>query len=326
MEFPKEIFNVAGEGFEPLALSIFRYQAVNNTVYSRFIDLLGIDRDGVESLHDVPFMPVSFFRSNRVVCDGYEPETVFTSSGTTGMSVSNHYILSKRLYEESFLRGFRHFYGDPANYVILALLPSYLEREGSSLVYMADRLIRETGHPLSGFYLHNYGDLLATAGKVKGSDRKVLLLGVTYALLTLAEMYSPDLSDAVIVETGGMKGMGRELVREELHGILNEAFGTTAIHSEYGMTELLSQAWSPGGGLFHCPPWMKVLAGDINDPRSLTEVAGTSGTVNIIDLANFWSCSFLATSDLCRLHDGGMFEITGRYDNSDIRGCNLLIA
>jgi phenylacetate-coenzyme A ligase PaaK-like adenylate-forming protein len=326
VEFPKEIFSVDDRSFEPLALSIFRYQSVYNPVYSKFIDLLGVDRDRIESLQQVPFMPVSFFKSNRVVSGGSEPETIFTSSGTTGVSTSSHYVLSRVLYEESFLRGFTHFYGDPAKYVILALLPSYMEREGSSLVYMADRLIRETGHPVSGFYLNNYGDLIATIEKLKGSDRKILLLGVTWALLKLAENNRPDLSAAVVMETGGMKGMGREMVREELHSVLNGAFGTASIHSEYGMTELLSQAYSHGEGLFHCPPWMKMMAGDINDPRSLTAEPGSSGTANIIDLANFWSCSFISTSDLCRLHGDGKFEITGRYDNSDIRGCNLLIA
>jgi hypothetical protein len=322
---PVEIFRATPKSFEPLALALFRYQAEFNPVYSRFVNLLGVDRDRVLSVADVPFMPVSFFRNHRIVCGEGEPEEVFISSGTKGSGTSSHYLLSRRLYEESFLRGFRHFYGDPSEYILLALLPSYLERGGSSLVYMAERLIRETGHELSGFYLHNYGDLLAAIGRAGATGRKVILLGVTYALLDLAEKHSPDLSGMIVMETGGMKGMRRELVREELHGILISSFRTAAIHSEYGMTELLSQAYSDGAGLFRCPPWMKVMAGDINDPRSLTETPGSTGTVNIIDLANFWSCSFIATSDLCRLHDGGVFEVTGRYDNSDIRGCNLLV-
>ena len=324
MEFPKEIFNVKPADFESLALSVFRYQSEFNPVYSQFINLLGLDCDNVESLHQVPFVPVSFFRNHRVVSGSARPELVFTSSGTTGSATSKHYLLSKRLYEESFLRGFSYFYGEPSNYIILALLPSYLEREGSSLVYMADRLIRETGSPSSGFFMRNLDDLLETIEKARSSDRKIMLLGVTHALLSLAEKHSPDLSDVVVMETGGMKGLRRELVREELHSILNRAFGTRYIHSEYGMTELLSQAYSEGEGLFHTPPWMKVLAGDINDPMSFTDSPGAAGTVNVIDLANFWSCSFIATSDLCRLHEHGTFEITGRYDNSDIRGCNLL--
>jgi len=325
MEFPKEIFNVKPTDFESLALSVFRYQSEFNPVYSRFINLLGTDCDNIESLSQIPFMPAGFFRNHRVVSNSTaKPELVFTSSGTTGSAASKHYVLSARMYEESFTRGFRYFYGDPSNYVILAMLPSYLEREGSSLVYMADRLIRETGSPASGFYKNNYSDLLVTINRLRGSERKVILLGVTHALLDLAESHASDLSEVIIMETGGMKGLRREMVREELHGILNNAFGTRTIHSEYGMTELLSQAYSEEGGLFHTPPWMKVLAGDINDPMSLTDSPGASGTVNVIDLANFWSCSFIATADLCRLHDNGTFEVTGRYDNSDIRGCNLL--
>lgn len=326
MKFPKEIFNVKPADFEPLALSVFRFQAEFNPVYSQFISLLGVDCDNVESLQQIPFMPVGFFRNHKVVSGSVKPEIIFTSSGTTGSATSKHYLLSKILYEESFMRGFSYFYGDASNYVILALLPSYLEREGSSLVYMADRLINETQSPSSGFFMKNHDDLLKTIEKVRGSDRKIILLGVTHALLDLAEKHSPDLSDVVVMETGGMKGLRKELVREELHSILNNAFGTKSIHSEYGMTELLSQAYSEGEGLFHTPPWMKVMAGDINDPMSVTELPGSAGTVNVIDLANFWSCSFLVTSDLCRLHDHGTFEVTGRYDNSDIRGCNLLTA
>jgi phenylacetate-coenzyme A ligase PaaK-like adenylate-forming protein len=324
MEFPKEIFNVKPGDFESLALSVFRFQSEYNPVYSQFINLLGADPDSVESLRQVPFMPAGFFRNHRVVSGAAKPELVFASSGTTGSSTARHYLLSSRLYEESFLRGFRYFYGEPSNYVLLAMLPSYLERDDSSLVYMAGSLIKETGSPASGFYMDNHGDLLDKVEKTRGSDRKIILLGVTHALLALAEKHAPDLSDVIIMETGGMKGMRRELVREELHSILNNAFGTESIHSEYGMTELLSQAYSEGEGLFHTPPWMKVMAGDINDPMSVTDSPGSAGTVNVIDLANFWSCSFIATSDLCRLHDNGTFEVTGRYDNSDIRGCNLL--
>lgn len=310
--------------FEEAAIDLFRFQAENNRIYSEFLHHLGRDVAAVRTVTDIPFLPVSLFRNHRIVTGDWEPEAHFTSSGTTGSATANHYVKDISLYRESFIKGFTHFYGDISEYVLLALLPSYLEREGSSLVYMANILINESGSELSGFYLHNYDDLLVALPQVRASGRKGLLLGVTYALLNLAERYSPDLSDFIVMETGGMKGMRRELVREELHGILNNSFGTDRIHSEYGMTELLSQAYSKGDGRFHTPPWMKVLAGDINDPLSITSSPGSSGTVNIIDMANVWSCAFLATSDLCRLHSDGSFEITGRYDNSDIRGCNLL--
>jgi phenylacetate-coenzyme A ligase PaaK-like adenylate-forming protein len=324
MEYPGEIFHVRPGDFEPLALSVFRYQSEYNPLYSRFVDLLGIDRDSVEILGQVPFMPVEFFRRHRVVTGQGKPEVVFTSSGTTGTVRSNHYLLSSRLYEESFMRTFRLFYGEPSGYIIFALLPSYLEREGSSLVYMADRLIKETDHSLSGFFLYDQHELKEAIVRALKTGRRLLLLGVTHALLDLAEREHPDLSRVVVMETGGMKGMRREPVREELHAILRRAFGTDSIHSEYGMTELLSQAYSDGSGVFRCPPWMRVMAGDINDPLAVTDMPGSSGTANIIDLANFWSCSFIATQDLCRIGSDGSFEITGRYDNSDIRGCNLL--
>lgn len=310
--------------FEATALELFRFQAENNRVYKEFLQLLGRDVASVSTVTEIPFMPASFFRNHRIVTGDWEPETLFTSSGTTGSTTAKHYVRDTALYRESFMKGFDYFYGDIKDYTLLALLPSYLDREGSSLVYMADALIKESGSELSGFYLHNYDELMAVLPLVRQSDRKAMLLGVTYALLNLAERYSPDLSGFIVMETGGMKGMRRELVREELHSILNSSFRTEKIHSEYGMTELLSQAYSKGDGRFLTPPWMKVLAGDIYDPLSVTSAPGSTGTVNIIDLANVWSCAFIATSDLCRLHPDGSFEITGRYDNSDIRGCNLL--
>lgn len=325
MAFPSEIFGTTAGTFEPMALSVFRYQSEFNPVYSRFVDLLGIDRDRVERIEDIPFVPVDFFRRHRMVTGAGKVQVAFTSSGTTGSVPSTHHVTSARLYEESFLRGFSLFYGNPSDYIIFALLPSYLGRSGSSLIYMATRLINETGHSLSGFYLDQYEELIRNINLAAMTGRKVMLLGVTYALLTLAERHSPRIPEAIVVETGGMKGMRQEMVREELHQILCRSFGINAIHSEYGMTELLSQAWSAGEGLFRTPPWMRVLAGDVNDPTDITAEPGASGTVCVIDLANFWSCSFLATSDLCRLHPGGAFEVTGRYDNSDIRGCNLMV-
>jgi phenylacetate-coenzyme A ligase PaaK-like adenylate-forming protein len=318
------ISELSAAEFETAAIDLFRFQAQNNKVYSEFLHHLGRDVSSVRKVTEIPFLPVSLFRNHRVVTGEWVPQAHFTSSGTTGGATANHYVKDTALYRESFMKGFTHFYGDISEYTLLALLPSYLERDGSSLVYMANTLIKESGSELSGFYLNNYDDLIAVLPRVRESGRKAMLLGVTYALLNLAERYSPDLSDFIVMETGGMKGMRRELVREELHGILNHSFGTDKIHSEYGMTELLSQAYSKGEGRFLTPPWMKVLAGDINDPLALSAAPGSSGTVNIIDLANVWSCAFIATSDLCRLHSDGSFEITGRYDNSDIRGCNLL--
>jgi phenylacetate-coenzyme A ligase PaaK-like adenylate-forming protein len=318
------ITETSGENFEERALEVFRYQALHNKVYGEFLRLTGKRSDQVKTIEDIPFLPVTFFRNHRIVTGEWTEESVFTSSGTTGNLTARHYVRSLALYEESFMSGFRHFYGDVEEYVILALLPSYLERDGSSLVYMADRLIKSSGNPGEGFYMNNYEELIETLLKVRDSGKKGLVLGVTFALLTLAEKYSPDLSDMIVMETGGMKGMRREMVREELHTILNSAFRTSVIHSEYGMTELLSQAYSNGNGIFSCPPWMRVLAGDINDPFSVSDSPGSTGTINIIDLANLWSCSFLATSDLGRLGGDGTFEITGRYDNSDVRGCNLL--
>ena len=325
MEPRLKITEITPSDFEEAALEVFRFQAEHNKIYSEYLRLLGIKGSSVKRIVEIPFLPVGFFRNHRIVTGEWAPEAVFTSSGTSGALTASHYVKSLALYEESFLAAFKQFYGDVGGYTILALLPSYLEREGSSLVYMADRLIRESGSELSGFFLHNYDDLLGVLPEARALGRKIMIIGVTYALLNLAERYSPDLSDVIVVETGGMKGMRREMIREELHNTLNGAFGTKLIHSEYGMTELMSQAWSQGEGLFRCPPWMRVLVGDVNDPLSVTDVHGSSGTINIIDLANIWSCSFLATSDLGRLHADGSFEVTGRYDNSDVRGCNLLV-
>jgi phenylacetate-coenzyme A ligase PaaK-like adenylate-forming protein len=318
--------HISASDFETRALAVFRHQAESNRVYGEFVRLLGRDIASVKSLTDIPFLPVVLFRKEKVVTGEWEAEAIFSSSGTTGNLTSRHYVRSLDLYRMSFMAGFEHFYGDIKECIILALLPSYLERDGSSLVYMADRLIAASGNELSGFYLHNYAELVEALAKAKLSGKRVILLGVTYALLHLAERYAPDLSGMTVMETGGMKGMRREMVREELHEILNSAFGTTRIDSEYGMTELLSQAYSKGHGRFQTPPWMRVFAGDINDPLSVSDSPGSTGTINIIDLANIWSCSFLATSDLGRLYGDGAFEITGRYDNSDIRGCNLLVA
>lgn len=314
------------ESFEELALKIFRFQAEECPVYSRYVSLMGIDPLAVSTVETIPFMPVSFFRDHTVISGGGTAEAVFVSSGTTGLVQSRHHVISLNLYEESFTRTFRLFYGEPSDYAVMGLLPSYLEREGSSLIYMVKRLIELSGNVHSGFFLNDHRQLLNSVDQARGAGLRVMLIGVTYALLDLAEAYSPDLEDVIVMETGGMKGRRKEIIREELHAILKKGFNVSSIHSEYGMTELLSQAYSKGEGLFSTPPWMKVLIRDSHDPLSHTSEAGAGGGISIIDLANVRSCSFIATSDLGRMHGGGTFEVLGRFDNADIRGCNLLVS
>jgi phenylacetate-coenzyme A ligase PaaK-like adenylate-forming protein len=268
-------------------------------------------------------MPVEFFRDHVVVTGDVKIEMIFESSGTTGVIPSRHFVKDLGLYEESFTRGFRLFYGDPSEYMIAALLPSYTERAGSSLVYMAERLIRQSRHRRSGFYREQPEKLIHALKGVR--DKRVLLLGVSFALLDLAEKHPTDLSDVIIMETGGMKGRRKEITRMELHSVLKEKLNVNFVHSEYGMTELLSQAYSKGNGIFKCPPWMQVLVRDPYDPLTIMQEPGQTGGINIIDLANAHSCSFLATGDLGRLHENGAFEVLGRFDSSDIRGCNLMV-
>ncbi len=314
------------DSFEEKALQVFRYQARECPVYNRYVSLMGIDPRAVSSVEAIPFMPVSFFRDHTVISGGGSAEAVFVSSGTTGQVQSRHHVISLALYEESFTRTFRLFYSDPSEYAVMGLLPSYLEREGSSLIYMVKRLTELSGNSHGGFFLNDYGRLLESVVRARDAGLRVLLIGVTYALLDFAEEYSPDLEDVIIMETGGMKGRRKEMIREELHAILKKAFNVGSIHSEYGMTELLSQAYSKGDGLFSAPPWMKVLIRDSHDPLTHTSEAGAGGGISIIDLANVRSCSFIATADLGRMHEGGTFEVLGRFDNTDIRGCNLLVS
>ena len=331
--------------FRAIALEVFHYQAEENPVYREFLLGIGADPSKVSEPEQIPFLPVELFRTHRVLCEGMGPGVIFESSITTGMEPSRHYVSEPELYEESFTCGFTGFYGAPENYCILALLPSYLEREGSSLVYMMDRLIGMSGHPESGFYLDQLGELSRMLGRRNRDGHPTLLLGVSFALLDLAEQYPMELGDHIIVmETGGLKGRRREMIRSELHKLLCAAFGTRSIHSEYGMTELLSQAYSNGAGLFRCPPWMRVLIRDTNDPLTILNAGGATGGrlegyepgaasgtshiaggINIIDLANLYSCSFLATGDLGVLYPDGSFEVRGRFDNADIRGCNLMV-
>lgn len=310
------------EDFTDLAIQIFRYQAKHCEVYKEYVSLLGCRVNDIQSVEQIPCLPIEVFKKRRVFSSG-DVDIEFTSSGTTGDAVSTHFVKDIENYRWSFLQSFKLHYGKPENYVILGLLPSYLERSGSSLIYMVDELIRLSNSEVSGFYLDNHADLIKTLDKLKAAKQKVLLIGVSYALLDLAEIYQTKFPELIVMETGGMKGRRKELVRSELHEILKEAFGVNAIHSEYGMTELLSQAYSHGNGVFHCPPWMDVFIREIDDPFSMSK-DGVTGGVNIVDLANIDSCSFIATSDLGKkLGDG--FEVLGRFDNSDVRGCNLLI-
>jgi phenylacetate-coenzyme A ligase PaaK-like adenylate-forming protein len=324
--FRERIFSVRNaQEFEALSLEVFRYQAEHNPIYKDFIKGLGKDPGSVNKINAIPFLPIEFFRNHKVITGSDSHICVFESSGTTGMSTSRHYISDTGIYEESFLKCFGLFYGDVRDMFIAALLPSYLERGNSSLVFMADRLIKLSSENGSSFFLNDHETLLASLDKARINKTKTMLLGVSFALLDLAERYSPDLSGIIVAETGGMKGRRREMTRSELHSVLKEKFNINTIHSEYGMTELLSQAWSQGEGIYNCPPWMKILLREINDPLTVTDETGITGGINIIDLANINSCSFIASGDLGKLLPGGSFEVLGRFDNSDIRGCNLLV-
>lgn len=318
-----KIFNTDDRGFEALALGIFHYQRKNNAVYGAYVDALGVDPARVDRLQAIPFLPIRFFKSRAIKTGVFEPEAVFESSGTTGMVNSRHLVKNISLYRESFTRAFELFYGPASGYCILGLLPSYLERGNSSLVMMVDELIRMSGHPQSGFYLNEFDQLTRVLQELEARQQPTLLIGVSFALLDFAEQYQLPLKHTIIMETGGMKGRRKELVRPELHGILKDAFSLPAIHSEYGMTELLSQAYSKGEGLYHCPPWMKILLRDDEDPLNI--LSSGAGVVNVIDLANIYSCSFIATDDAGKLYEDGSFEILGRVDGSDMRGCSLLV-
>jgi|TARA_R110000744_G_scaffold210458_1_gene329572 phenylacetate-coenzyme A ligase PaaK-like adenylate-forming protein len=321
----ENIFTISTEEeFNATALTTFRAQCHENLVYQEFCRRLGKNVSSVKIIEDIPFLPIEFFKSKKVICGSFRPQITFTSSGTTGSEVSKHYVKNLELYENSYLTAFRHFYGEIEDYCVLALLPSYLEREGSSLIYMANDLINKSKHPQSGFYLDDIDRLQKTLVELDAQNTKTLLLGVSFALLDMAEKFQLKLKNTVVMETGGMKGRKKELIREELHQLLKDGFGVRAIHSEYGMTELLSQAYSQGNGRFLAPKWMKVLTRETEDPLTLQKV-GKTGGVNIIDLANRHSCSFIATQDLGKVHTDGSFEILGRFDHSDIRGCNLMV-
>ena len=322
---PQDIFTISShKQFDKIALKVFRYQYENNKVYKEFCDFLKTDVQKVKSLQQIPFLPIQFFKSHVVVSNSDEIQETFTSSGTTGMITSQHLVTDISLYEQSYRQAFSQFYGNIEDYAVLALLPSYLERSGSSLIYMVKDLIELSNNEHSGFYLHNYDELISKLIELDNSGQNVILIGVTYALLDLIEKQNFQLKNTIIMETGGMKGHRKEMIREELHQILSQGFGVPSIHSEYGMTELLSQAYSLGNGIFECPSWMHILIRDTEDALSYVDY-GKTGGVNVIDLANINSCSFIATQDLGKKYPNNTFEILGRFDHSDIRGCNLMV-
>ena len=318
------IFNIQSQKeFESIALKVFEFQYQNNSVYKTFCDYLKRNPETVKEVSTIPFLPIQFFKSKKIISTNATPEIIFKSSGTTGSVTSNHFVTDTTIYQKSYVKGFNYFYGSIKNYCILALLPSYLEREGSSLIYMVDDLIKKTNHADSGFYLDDLEGLIYKLKNLEKSGVKTLLIGVSFALLDVAEKYNLTLKHATIMETGGMKGRRKEIIRTELHTILKNGFGVENIHSEYGMTELLSQAYSIGDGIFKTPPWMKVLTRNTENPLEI-QLNNKTGGLNIIDLANINSCSFIATQDLGKTYTNGSFEVLGRFDHSDIRGCNLM--
>ena len=320
----RQVFSFAGkQDFDQIALQIFRRQARDCAVYRDFVKWLNIDPAYVSKIEQIPFLPVEFFKSHQIVSSTEPAEVIFTSSGTIGITTSSHYVTDVSWYIESFRNAFKLFYGDVKNYTIAALLPSYLEREGSSLVYMADDLIRQSENADSGFFLYDNESLHKLLINQQKTEMPTLLIGITFALLDFIEQYPITFPELIVMETGGMKGRRKEIIREELHRQLCNGFGVSTIHSEYGMTELLSQAYSEGNGIFTCSPWMKIVTRDPNDP--LTLLKNQTGGINVIDLANINSCSFIATQDLGKVYEDGTFEVLGRFDNSDLRGCNLLV-
>jgi phenylacetate-coenzyme A ligase PaaK-like adenylate-forming protein len=322
--FESQLYNVNGNSFEDIALLLFRFQAQNNPLYKSYIRNLGIEVNKICSLPDIPYLPISFFKNHEIKTGSWDAETVFSSSGTTGSATSVHYVQNLQFYLQHSLRCFRHFFGPVEDYHILALLPSYLERSNSSLVAMMDFFIRQSGSPYSGFYLNNVSTLVEDLEKLKNEPKKTILWGVTFALLDLVENFKPNLSHCLVFETGGMKGRRKEITRLELHEVLRKGLNVEKVYSEYGMTELLSQAYSSGDSRFDCPPWMRIIARDLTDPLEKGLLNQTSG-INVVDLANWHSIAFIETEDLGKSFENGSFEVLGRMDNSDVRGCNLLV-
>ncbi|HEY6082481.1 MAG TPA: acyl transferase [Chitinophagaceae bacterium] len=332
-EFETAAFRSNNANFEDLALALFNYQYEFNKIYRGYAEVLKIHPGSVKHLTDIPFLPIQFFKTHRVTTGDFTPELVFESSGTTTMMNSRHYIKDAGLYRKTFLSVFGQFYGNVEDYVILGLLPSYLERSHSSLVYMVNELIRQSGHPESGFYLYEHDKLFHRLGELEKRGQRTLLIGVTFALLDYAEKYQMELRHTIVMETGGMKGRREEWTREQVHSLLKERLGIAQVHSEYGMAELMSQAYAAGDGLFYGPPWMSVLLREEDDPLS-TDFPDPgnavdfpkAGTINIIDLANIHSCAFIATEDIGKLYSDGSFEVLGRMDNSALRGCSLMVS
>jgi phenylacetate-coenzyme A ligase PaaK-like adenylate-forming protein len=324
----ERIFNISSEEeFNGLAIEIFLYQVENNPVYKKYVNCICKDLNNIRHFEQIPFLPVEFFRTQKVITGNKPVQTIFKSSGTTGQARSYHYVTDLAIYEKAAITAYERVYGKVADYTILALLPSYLERKDSSLVWMTQLFINKSNYKEDcGFYLNEYSIPLMKLKKINETkSRKILLLGVSYALLDLAEKIDFSLENAIVMETGGMKGKRKEILRKELHEILCKKFGITSVHSEYGMTELLSQAYSQDNGIYKCLPWMKVLVREMNDPLTLTEL-GRNGGINIIDLANINSCSFIATQDMGKLFKDGSFEVSGRFDQSETRGCNLFMS
>jgi hypothetical protein len=317
------IFLIKKNDFDETALEIFRMQSENNPVYKKYIEELKADRSQINSLTKIPFLPVNFFKTQKIKTTSFEENIFFESSGTTETVNSRHFVKDTSLYKKSFVEAFKRSYGEPEQWCIIGLLPSYLERKNSSLVFMVDELIKMSGHPKSNFYLHDFEKLSSELKLLENAKQKTLLIGVTYALIDFAEKYPMSLSNTVVMETGGMKGKRKEITRKEVHDFLKKQFGLSSIHSEYGMTELLSQAYSKNNGVFECPQWMKVLVRNEDDPFDIS--FSGSGIINIVDLANIYSCSFIATDDAGKIFENGNFEISGRTDGSDLRGCNLLV-
>lgn len=314
---------INSKNFEQYALSLFAYQLKGNDIYREYVTALGKRQEDIKTLKDIPYLPISFFKTHTVVTGHFQPQLTFESSGTTGMQNSKHFIKDPAIYRQSFMQTFRQFYGMPDDYVFLCLLPSYLERGNSSLVYMADALIRESRKKESGFYLNEWEQLASLLKKLQAEKQKVMLLGVTFALLDFAEQYPMDLSGTIVMETGGMKGRREEWTREQVHTFLKEKWQLPQVHSEYGMTELLSQAYSSGAGVFNCPPMLKVMVRDENDPFDIRDKG--SGCINLADLANVHSCAFIATDDIAKIAGDGSFEVLGRLDHSALRGCSLMV-
>jgi phenylacetate-coenzyme A ligase PaaK-like adenylate-forming protein len=320
-----DIFSIQHEEeFHRQALWAFRYQYEHNVIYQKYVNLIGCNPSDVNDIYHIPFLPISFFKNHHIVSGTQEPELIFGSSGTTGTR-SLHYVFSADIYKKSLLKSFELFFGHPSQYAYVCLLPSYIERNDSSLIYMANELIKQSNHPLSGFYLHAEDkELTKVLLELESTQQPTILLGVTFALIDLATVSPMPLKFVRIVETGGMKGRGKEMVRQEVHEILKKAFSVDVVYSEYGMTELLSQAYMHADGLFHAPPWMRILCRETEDPFTWVPM-GKTGGINVIDLANIYSCCFIETQDLGKVYSDGSFEVIGRFDHSDIRGCNLMV-